>query len=722
MRDTKQKLTFSFIATVLLSLSACGGGGGSSSNTTAVATDVTLERGKVYGATVVDSSMPKQTAVQISGKNIYRFAKTPTYPISATGGWIDVNGNEIKDLNDTYLDIVLKSYSSVITPVTTYIADSNQTIREQNLQRLKQRLNAPGVGSDQNLTDQELLGLASQANNFDVVLLTNAIYKEMKEQGGTLDFSDDDSILSQFFSIENYGTTLVEVEQRVMSDLNSSGDGSYIPPSDLQDTNNTHSFIEGNSFDISQTITGTSMIQLFKNDDADTELLLTFFSSGGATLQYVQNSSALWQSSDYTYVISGNTITATLPVGGGIDLGPQPAPQQVILTLDDTIVTAHVGASVDGVDYTVFYANGVTTAGNNSGVWSKTQLTAPPIDTVLSDDGTTLVGVGFSDFSLHSYNVNTKATSDLVTDANGNTIQCTAKNDDNRDVIQIDQTNTQFAFVCSNSINGLGADDSLDHVYLYDSTADSYTLISPTTLEWDANAPFISSDAQNLIYYTKVKQNSETYDAVLQYNVNTGATQELVAAPYGMKLWAADSSLEHIVYIKNTLVLTTNPPQDHQELIVKSNGTESVIGDFQQNIEGSMQFVDARITRDGSKIFYITGNLYDPDRTGLQSLYLYDVATQTSTLLAANFYHDTVQHYSWDISENGSKVVFNLDTPWGDTQEDTDASEQYIYIFDVSTKTYEMILSDDIQGVVAAPDFSKFYSEITGYKLVEISQ
>ncbi len=233
-------LSLALIAT--LSFTGCGGGGSDAGTTpaTSTATDITVERGKVYDATVTDSSTPVQTAIQRAGLNIYRFTSAPKYPIFATGGWIDVNGNGIKDSNDTHLDIILKSHSNIITPVTTYIDDENKTIREAKLTALRESLNAGGVGSDANLSDEDLLGVPSESSNLDFVLLTNAIYKDMKEHGGNLNNSDDNSILSQFGSIEGYGTTPEEIEAAVLADLNNSGFAGYISTSEIDDENTTN--------------------------------------------------------------------------------------------------------------------------------------------------------------------------------------------------------------------------------------------------------------------------------------------------------------------------------------------------------------------------------------------------------------------------------------------------------------------------------------------------
>lgn len=239
------KLSYSLAILALLGFSACGGGGGGASSsiapTQSSATDVTVERGKVYGATVTDSSTPPQTAKEKANLNVYTFAKKPTYPVMATGGWIDVNGDGKKDAKDVDLDITLKSYSNTVTPVTTYIADANKTIRENRLKGLKDRLNANGVGVSTEITEEELLKVPSKVQNSDFSVLVNAIYKDMKEHGGNLDNSNEDSILSQFDTVKGLtlSTNPKEIEATVMSNLVGAGYANYIPTSELPDENTT---------------------------------------------------------------------------------------------------------------------------------------------------------------------------------------------------------------------------------------------------------------------------------------------------------------------------------------------------------------------------------------------------------------------------------------------------------------------------------------------------
>ena len=130
------KKSLSLVVVTILSIGFVGCGGGSGSSTPAstsqpTPTAVTVERGKVYDATVVDSQ--NNVATQQAGTNVYTFDDIPKYPITVTGGWIDVDNNGRKTVADIPLSTPMKSYSTNVTPVTTYLADANKTIRQDRL-------------------------------------------------------------------------------------------------------------------------------------------------------------------------------------------------------------------------------------------------------------------------------------------------------------------------------------------------------------------------------------------------------------------------------------------------------------------------------------------------------------------------------------------------------------------------------------------------------------
>ncbi len=159
-------------------------------------TDVTVERGKVYNATVKDSSEPAQVATQKNGENIYTFADTPIYPIIVTDGWIDVDGDGEKSEGDMELNMEMKSYSDTVTPISTYLAEeTDEAKREAKLNELLSSLGIDG------LTEEELLALPSETS-IEAQIAINAVYGEMIES----DFNNED------FNLNDLGETVSELD------------------------------------------------------------------------------------------------------------------------------------------------------------------------------------------------------------------------------------------------------------------------------------------------------------------------------------------------------------------------------------------------------------------------------------------------------------------------------------------------------------------------------
>ncbi len=104
------------IITIAVFLVGCGS---SSSSTNTTSTDITVERGPVIGAYVVDDDGKRAYNLE-NGQ--YRFQSIPSYPITAYGGYIDVNRDGIIDENDTALNIPLslsKQTGHKLTILTT---------------------------------------------------------------------------------------------------------------------------------------------------------------------------------------------------------------------------------------------------------------------------------------------------------------------------------------------------------------------------------------------------------------------------------------------------------------------------------------------------------------------------------------------------------------------------------------------------------------------------
>jgi hypothetical protein len=222
---TKQTILLSGLLASLV-LTGCGGGSSSTpTNNTQNegSTNIEVERGKVYDANVTDSSNPVKVATMTVGSNVYTFSSTPTYPIKAVGGWIDVDGDGNMTTSDVVNDLNLTSYLKVITPITTYLGDINST---QGKSRLEQLI------SDMNTTETDLLKVPSKSNK-NAIVVQNAIYNVMKTRGTTDIGSHYSDINSSFTTLKTYvdsdpsKITATQIslfaESKVVADLTTSG-------------------------------------------------------------------------------------------------------------------------------------------------------------------------------------------------------------------------------------------------------------------------------------------------------------------------------------------------------------------------------------------------------------------------------------------------------------------------------------------------------------------
>jgi len=167
----KKLLSLAVVTALSIGFTACGGGGSSSGGGSTATTDVEVERGKVYDANVTDSSTPSKVAKMTVGSNIYTFTGTPTYPIVASGGWIDVDGDGNMTTADIVNDLNLTSYSNVITPITSYLGDISTTEGKLKLDKLV---------ADMNVSKEDLLKVPSKSSA-NAIVIANAIYKKRKQ-------------------------------------------------------------------------------------------------------------------------------------------------------------------------------------------------------------------------------------------------------------------------------------------------------------------------------------------------------------------------------------------------------------------------------------------------------------------------------------------------------------------------------------------------------------
>jgi len=118
-------LMLSLAASAAVLMSGCGGGGASSDTTAAEtpAAVLTVERGPLLDANVTDAN---GTQARELGEGKYAFDEMPQYPVTATGGYIDVNRNGRIDAGEVRNTLELRTdQGNVVTIATTLAADGN---------------------------------------------------------------------------------------------------------------------------------------------------------------------------------------------------------------------------------------------------------------------------------------------------------------------------------------------------------------------------------------------------------------------------------------------------------------------------------------------------------------------------------------------------------------------------------------------------------------------
>lgn len=334
-----RKKSLSLLTVLALSVGFNGCGGGSSTPTVnqPTPTAVTVERGKVYDATVVDSQ--NNVGTQKVGTNTYVFDDIPKYPITVTGGWIDVDSDGRKTTADVELTTPMKSYSTNVTPISTYIADVNSTVRENRLNTLAIKT---GVSID------ELLKLPSTGNT-DAMLVQNSVFKKIKLAGSISDINISD-IKSEFDRLKaiatqnadkNSSQLAVIIEKEVISNLMTAGKVTYIPLADAtdmtQDEKNKYSlgigqddFVLSNTLVDFTTITDANLSTQYESNEITFEGINVplDIAINNSNFSIIKNGTSLSVTS--TTVSNGDKIKLRLTTSGNFS-----DVQSVILSIKD---------------------------------------------------------------------------------------------------------------------------------------------------------------------------------------------------------------------------------------------------------------------------------------------------------------------------------------------------------------------------------------------------
>jgi len=197
-----KKKVITLAAGLLLLLSGCGGGGGGRTSN-ATGTVVQVVRGPILHATVKDSS--NQSATE-QGNGYYKFANSITYPITASGGFIDVDRDGTVNAGDVANDMNLTTKSgTVVTVVTTY--EANTTTKSL----VEQVANELNISLDNLHTKTPLDSKVIEA-------MSNTLYKYAKDN--TLSANNFNSIKTEIYNEYNrYASNSSHDSKQVETDL-----------------------------------------------------------------------------------------------------------------------------------------------------------------------------------------------------------------------------------------------------------------------------------------------------------------------------------------------------------------------------------------------------------------------------------------------------------------------------------------------------------------------
>jgi len=232
-------ISLAVVSALSLGLTGCGSSDSTDSATSTTTTisdsansaenTVTVERGKVYGATVTDSTTPtNQTATQNDGENTYTFENEIVYPVKVEGGFIDVDGDGQYSEGDLDLDMELVSYEDNVTTISTYISkDANGDLIPSEEERQAKLDSLVAALDDPTATAQELLKLPSdQAEKAQMA--TNALYAQMAEPNSTdVDLSEVTEVVSKLQEMVDTNSSLqglsssdmaMELEKAIIAD------------------------------------------------------------------------------------------------------------------------------------------------------------------------------------------------------------------------------------------------------------------------------------------------------------------------------------------------------------------------------------------------------------------------------------------------------------------------------------------------------------------------
>jgi hypothetical protein len=120
------------------------------STTPAASTDITVERGPVLGALVLDGSGQRGTAI---GNGTYRFSEKVQYPVTVDGGYIDTNRNNRIDAGEVRLTFELKIKEGTAATLVSTVANNSlvKTMLKEQYGLDDERINSATPGTDREI-------------------------------------------------------------------------------------------------------------------------------------------------------------------------------------------------------------------------------------------------------------------------------------------------------------------------------------------------------------------------------------------------------------------------------------------------------------------------------------------------------------------------------------------------------------------------------------------
>ena len=139
----KTMITSAAVAALLLT----GCNNSEESTSAATSTDITVERGPVLGALVLDNSGQRGVA---TGNGVYRFAKGAQYPVTVNGGYIDTNRNNRIDAGEARLGFELQIAEGTAATLVSTVANNSEVRRmlQDNYGLDDDRINNATPGTD----------------------------------------------------------------------------------------------------------------------------------------------------------------------------------------------------------------------------------------------------------------------------------------------------------------------------------------------------------------------------------------------------------------------------------------------------------------------------------------------------------------------------------------------------------------------------------------------